>query len=218
MKTTPADLNPAPVSPPSYRQGEITLRQPQLNDIERLVQLCAKSDVLDWTPLPAPYTHEVATTFVTETVPKAWANGTQNIWAICKTENDSSLLLGMVGLHNIADGSAEIGYWISPTARGKGYVLAAVQLALNYAFAPKPSGLELEHISWHSLAGNAASAAVARRSGFQFEGRRRKDCVQRTTRVDSWYGSLLSTDDRTQEHTWPDETFVQTAPPAPRPT
>jgi ribosomal-protein-serine acetyltransferase len=65
----------------------------------------------------------------------------------------------------------EIGYWLRPAHRGRGYVTEAVKALSRFA---------REHLQVHRLeirtdARNKASAAVARRAGFKLEGRLRNE-------------------------------------------
>ena len=67
----------------------------------------------------------------------------------------------------------------------------------------EPFGLDLVRIHWESFAGNYASAIVARRNGFHFEGIQRQAVVHRDRRVDTWNASLLRADDREIQPGWP---------------
>jgi RimJ/RimL family protein N-acetyltransferase len=62
--------------------------------------------------------------------------------------------------------------------------------AVRFAFG----ALELERLGWGCCVGNWASRALAQKLGFTVEGVARKAFVQRGTRVDDWFGSLLATD------------------------
>ncbi|MGP4100590.1 GNAT family N-acetyltransferase [Nonomuraea sp. KM90] len=96
--------------------------------------------------------------------------------------------LGRVGLGPRGDGTAEIGYWVDPRARGRGVATDAVRAACRWAFATQ--GLEL--IEWRAEVGNVGSRRVAERAGFLIEGTLRKRLRRhRGVRVDAWVGSLL---------------------------
>jgi RimJ/RimL family protein N-acetyltransferase len=86
--------------------------------------------------------------------------------------------LGGTGFH-APDWSArrfEIGYWIRPTAEGRGFVTEAVRLQVDLAFA----ALGARRIELWCDARNGRSRRVAERCGFVFEGRLRN----RTRRPD----------------------------------
>jgi RimJ/RimL family protein N-acetyltransferase len=77
-----------------------------------------------------------------------------------------------VSLHSIdaEQGTAEIGYWTVPAARGRGVAGRAVDAACRWAFATLP----VERIEILHAAENHASGRVAERAGFTLEGRLRR--------------------------------------------
>jgi ribosomal-protein-serine acetyltransferase len=77
-------------------------------------------------------------------------------------------LHGTVGLHYVEwfDRSAEVGYWITSGAEGRGYVTRAVRLLLAFAFGPAG----LHRVVLRCAVGNDRSRAVAERLGFVREG------------------------------------------------
>jgi RimJ/RimL family protein N-acetyltransferase len=77
----------------------------------------------------------------------------------------------------------------------------ALATLIDYAFDTQ--GYDLSRIHWEAVAGNWASAIVARRNGFTFEGMQRQSLVHRTSRVDSWQASLLRGDDISFTEGWP---------------
>jgi RimJ/RimL family protein N-acetyltransferase len=187
--------------------SRVVLSVPGAADIDRVTELCAEPAIARWTTVPSPYVRENAETFVLDIVPAAWTSGASRTWAIRESEDGE--LIGMIGLDGIRDGEAEIGFWLAPEARGRGLMTAAVALAIDHAFAPEPSGLGLDRLVWRAFVGNAASASVARRAGFRFEGTRRAGGVQRGVRLDDWQAALLPSDPREQAGDWPDATYVQ---------
>lgn len=195
---------PAPV----VLQGErVTLSAPTESDVDRIAELCRDPDIAGWTTVPQPYDRAHAHAFVTGLVADGWASGRSRTWAI--REDPSGELHGMVALDRIQEGAAEIGFWLAPEARGRGYMTEAVGRVLDHAFGTAPEGLGLHRVEWHAFAGNAASAAVARRAGFRFEGVARLGAAQRGSRRDDWQAGLLADDPRIPAEGWPDETYVQ---------
>lgn len=62
-----------------------------------------------------------------------------------------------------------------PDARGRGVITVAVGLVIRHALAPNDAGgLGLRRLQLQVAAGNAASANVARRTGFLEVGRKRQ--------------------------------------------
>ena len=74
-------------------------------------------------------------------------------------------LAGCTGVDNWSDAKvAQIGYWLTPHARGKGIATRAVLLLTGWLFE-----LGATHVFLTVVAGNDASIAVARRAGFDYE-------------------------------------------------
>ncbi|WP_345763769.1 GNAT family N-acetyltransferase [Diaminobutyricibacter sp. McL0608] len=184
----------------------VTLTPPHEADIDRVSELCQDPAVQRWTTVPSPYRRDDAVHFILEVVPAGWTTGTTLTWAIRLGHGGD--LIGMIGLHDIAGRSAEIGYWLAPEARGGGIMTEAVQLVCDYGFAAGDDGLGLQRITWHAFAGNIPSATVAQRAGFTFEGMRRLGAVQRGHRLDDWSASLLREDPRLPVPGWPMETLA----------
>lgn len=179
--------------PVVLRSGRLTLSRPVDSDVAAIFDACQDPLIQEFTTVPSPYTREDAVTFV-DLVSQWWDDGSELVWAI----RDGAGLAGMIGLHRIKDGAAELGYWLAPDARGRGYILEAATTVVDFAFGP----LRLERLEWHAVVGNAASARVAQTLGFQLEGIRRQGLPDRGSRVDGWIAGLLATDPRTPQ-AWP---------------
>jgi RimJ/RimL family protein N-acetyltransferase len=186
----------------------VRLSAPTLRDADRIAELCQDATIAGWTAIPTPYGRAHAEEFVTGPVADGWMTGGACTWAM---RDSDGALHGMIDLHDIAERRGELGFWLAPAARGKGLMAEAVHLVLDFGFAPRPDGLGLERIEWFAYQGNAASAAVARRAGFRFEGARRLGGIQRGVRRDDWGAALLPTDPRVPADGWPEETFHQAA-------
>ena len=85
-------------------------------------------------------------------------------------DSATDAFIGEVGLHHVdaAARRAEVGYWLSPEARGRGAMQRALRLLLAWAFET----LGLERVDWSAVADNAASRATAEAVGFRYEGLR----------------------------------------------
>lgn len=79
--------------------------------------------------------------------------------------------LGGTGFHEPDwDGRTfEVGYWLRPSAVGRGYVTEAVRLLVGLAFG----AFEAQRVELQCDANNGRSRRVAERCGFVFEGRLR---------------------------------------------
>jgi RimJ/RimL family protein N-acetyltransferase len=81
-------------------------------------------------------------------------------------------LLGSVSVHSIDRDAndAEIGYWTMAAARGRGVATFAVDAACRWAFGALP----VDRIELCHAVENLASARVAEKAGFSYEGRLRR--------------------------------------------
>jgi RimJ/RimL family protein N-acetyltransferase len=194
---------------PVELSGErVTLDQPTQSDVDRIAELCTDPEIARWTTVPSPYRRDHAVGFVTTVVPDGWASDRVCTWSV----RVGGVLVGMVSIGDIHQRQGEVGFWLAPEARGQGVMSEAVELAVAYGFAPAPGGLALKRIVWRALAGNAASAAVARRAGFRWDGVVPGGAEQRGERRDEWRGVLLPDDPRAPARGWPDVTYVHAAP------
>ena len=85
---------------------------------------------------------------------------------------DGAELVGSIFIHRIdrEQDDGEIGYWIAPSARGRGLAGSAAEVACRWAFAD----LGLHRIQLFHAVENVASARVADKAGFTCEGRLRE--------------------------------------------
>ncbi len=82
---------------------------------------------------------------------------------------------------------AEIGYWLAKPYWGRGIGTAAVRTACAYAFAE----FGLEKVTAHVFKGNAASARVLEKAGFEREGLLRRHYRKNDRFLDVWLYGLL---------------------------
>jgi RimJ/RimL family protein N-acetyltransferase len=81
---------------------------------------------------------------------------------------------------------AQIGYWLAPSARGRGYATRAVILLTRWLFE-----LGAARVFLTIVAGNETSVAVARGAGFVYEGTMRSHGVWQDRRCDvMWFAAL----------------------------
>ncbi|MFJ4656676.1 GNAT family N-acetyltransferase [Nocardia sp. NPDC088792] len=183
--------------------GTVWLSPPTVDDIDAITACCQEPSIGRWTTMPVPYHRADAEKFLYDIVAPGWAGG-RPTWALRRAANGP--VIGMIGLGTIAGrrdpGAAEIGFWLAAAARGQGLMTQGVDMVCEVAFAP--TGLSLERVEWRAMIGNQASAAVARRAFFRFEGLLRGGVVQRGVRRDCWIASRLPTDPRTPDPDWPE--------------
>lgn len=172
------------------------LSAPRASDVDAIFAACQDADTQRFTTIPVPYLREHAEGFVAQSA-RLWSEGKEATWAI----RVGGSLVGMMGLHRPGHGSAELGYWLAPHARGAGLTVEAASAVIDWAFAA--DGWGLARLEWRASTANPASAHVARALGFRFEGVLRSELVTGDgVRHDAWVAGLLSTDDRSPTP-WP---------------
>ncbi|MCW4385125.1 GNAT family N-acetyltransferase [Salinibacterium sp. SYSU T00001] len=143
-----------------------------------------------------PYTLEKAREFI-GFAEEGWHSGTELTWGI-RAAGD---LVGVISLRRVT--ADDIGFWLGARHRGHGYMPEAVGAVLDWAFDPS-NPLRVESVGWECLIGNTASAAVARKCGFTFEGEgpgRRADSSGEHPL--SWRGRIWAADSREEKPGWP---------------
>jgi ribosomal-protein-alanine N-acetyltransferase len=91
-------------------------------------------------------------------VEKGRVERTGQVFAI----EDDDRFVGVCGLHNVADGGGEVGYWIGRPHWGQGYATFAVRWLLPYCF----QNYGLARVCAHALATNIGSHRVLEKHGF----------------------------------------------------
>ena len=87
---------------------------------------------------------------------------------------------------------AEVGYMVDRRARGRGIATRSLRLLTDWSFAE----LGLERLELRIDPENTASARVAERAGYRFEGVLRSKHIRDGRRADSGLWSLLRDDER----------------------
>ncbi len=86
-------------------------------------------------------------------------------------ERERGTLLGALGIHpRVGPGGLELGYWLHPAARGRGYATEAASAATRVAFEL----LGAHRVELHVDSRNTASVRLAERLGFRLESRLRE--------------------------------------------
>ena len=93
-----------------------------------------------------------------------------------------------------------VGFWLGAPHRGKGLMTEAVVAVTDWL----ASVFDLTEIAWGCVAGNAASASVSRKSGFEFTVERPNALTFRDSmHPDSWHGVLRMAAPRIERPGWP---------------
>ncbi|WP_342634940.1 GNAT family N-acetyltransferase [Fulvimarina endophytica] len=139
----------------------LVLRQPVMADVPAITSHLSDYAVVSMlSRVPWPYDAEDAEDFVRDLA----ARSDNRIFAV--TLRDTGELIGVVGLHGISEGRAELGYWLARKFWGLGYGTEAVQRMIDFGFGP----MELSRIDVSCRVVNDASRHIIRKCGFFFVG------------------------------------------------
>jgi ribosomal-protein-alanine N-acetyltransferase len=114
--------------------------------------------------------------------PERWQAETGAGWAV--SPSSGLVVLGQLSLRRIdlAEGLAEISYWVLPAARGRQVAARALGVVSRWAFA-----FGLHRIEVHHSTRNPASCRVAERAGYPLEGTKRSQALH----TDGWHDMHL---------------------------
>jgi RimJ/RimL family protein N-acetyltransferase len=186
---------------PRLTDGVVTLRAHTAEDADALYEQAVDSVMLRWTTVPDPSTHETAREFATRIIPDGWREDREWAFAVEVPADDGTpRFVGSVSLRNEGEGRAEVAFGSHPWARGRGYVVRALELLLDWGFRERG----LHTVIWRAFKGNWASRKVAWRLGFSFDGTVRQWLTHRGELRDAWVGALISTDERRPRGPWLD--------------
>jgi RimJ/RimL family protein N-acetyltransferase len=154
-----------------------------------LSEVIADPDSLRFTRIPEPPPVDFAATWVQRYV-DGRETGEREGYAVVDDE-DAFLGTGLLPVIDHASGTVEIGYLVSPPARGRGVGTRALWLLTERALE-----LGAERMELHIAVANAASRRVAERCGYVLEGVLRSVYCKPGVRADTQVWSLLPTDPR----------------------
>ena len=151
----------------TLRDGDIVLRDGPDRDAPALKPVCGERDVCQFTSIPSRYTAAEARAWIERQRQRRAAGAAL---ALAITRQDNECPAGSVNLVRFSsDGrEAALGYWLSPSARGRGLAVRAARTLCAWGFQE----LDLQRIELAILPGNSASHAVLRRLGAEHDGLR----------------------------------------------
>jgi RimJ/RimL family protein N-acetyltransferase len=177
--------------------SQLTLRLPRRTDGPALIAAVQDPEIPRWTTVPSPYGQDEFDSWMDRA--ELWrAEDELRKNYLLVDGNDQ--LLGMVGLVRVRaeDETAELGYWMSPHARGKGLLTAALTALLRETLRAGYQRVDAE-----VLVGNTASQRVLERVGFTHEGVLRSIGSHSSgvtkTRIDVHMYSVILTDPIAQQ-------------------
>lgn len=176
---------------PALADDLIRLRAWAEADLRPAMAAKRDPDVLRFTRVPERETEDDHRAFVARQESERRAGETLS-FVVADAASDA--FLGTISLLRFdwASSRGEIGYWLAPSARGRGVAVRAVRLLAPWAFTE----LGLARIDLLAAIDNDASQRVAERSGFVREGVLRSYEEHRGERRDLVIFSLLPSDRR----------------------
>ncbi len=143
------------------RGARVSLRPWQDSDSPRVHAIMQDRRMHEFLMVPDPYTHDAARSFVTQLGDEGRREGTGIGCAVVET--DTGRVVGSAAVR--LSGGQDVGYWIAPDAQGNGYAAEATRLLAEWALVHG-----LRRVQLYCDVRNVASAAVALRAGFRYEG------------------------------------------------
>ncbi|MGW3010178.1 GNAT family N-acetyltransferase [Streptomyces sp. NPDC001219] len=158
----------------------LELRPWRLSDADVLVTASQDPGVRQWNRLTVETPQDASRRI--ERMHERWRAELSAIWGIARSEGE---VLGLIGWSDfdLAGGSAEIVYWLLPSARGGGVVAEATKRVSEWAL--NDLGLHRLRLC-HSVA-NPASCRVADKAGYSLEGTMRSALLH----ADGWHDEHL---------------------------
>jgi RimJ/RimL family protein N-acetyltransferase len=149
---------------PDLTDGEIRLRIPARRDADPIHRACQDPAIVRFTRVPFPYSLLHAQAFVRNAAHELRAGTGIHL---VSADADTDELRGVVGLvRDRTRRSGEVGYWVTPEARGRHVARRSVRLMIEWAIPT----LHLLRVQLMADVRNEASQRVAETSGFTREG------------------------------------------------
>jgi RimJ/RimL family protein N-acetyltransferase len=180
------------VKPVELRTARLVLDEPTIADVDIVTEFCRDPVFEKYMVTPWPYQRSDAEEFLGELVHRWWEQDSEYTWAL-RADGE---LIGVIGYRT---GGRDIGFWLGAPHRGQGYMPEAVAAVLDWLFERTD-----DEVLWECVIGNAASVAVARKSGFTFRGEGTAVFVDREgDHPLAWKGTIAKSDSRDPKPGWP---------------
>ena len=156
-----------PAEIPTLQYGLVTLRPSAEKDIDSIFNACQDPLIPAFTTVPANYTIDHAIDFV-RSDPFSFSERRELRFVIDYGNGDDQQFAGVISLHtiNIKNHTAEIGYWMEKSMRGKGIGTIAAKMITDYGFR----SLGFRRIDGLADVENTGSQKLLTSAGFQKEG------------------------------------------------
>ena len=156
-----------PSAIPTLDYGLVTLRPSDERDINSIFTACQDPLIPAFTTVPENYTLDHAIDFV-RSDPFSFAERREIRFIIEQGNGVDVTFAGVISLHtiNIKNHTAEIGYWIEKSMRGKGIGTTAAKVITDYGLRT----LGFRRIDGLADIDNSASQKLLTSAGFEKEG------------------------------------------------
>ena len=172
---------------PSLTDGVVVLRRWARDDLGCVEEATQDPDIPKGTTVPATFTPAEGLAWIE----RQWSRhdeGTGLSQAIADAASNEALGAGVLMARQ--PGTVEIGYWLIPRARGRGFASRAVGLLARWAVTEAP----LARVEALVVPDNIASQRILEKAGFRREGHLRSYLVFERQRADALIYSLLLSD------------------------
>ena len=173
---------------PALETERLLLRQFQLTDKDRLIEIANSREIAEGTFIPFPYNDDFASDFI-ESQFRDYKSGNLVNYAV--TLKEPELLIGSMGLsidNKLNEG--EIGFWIGVDYWGNGYCTEAAKSVINYGFTKR----KLDRIFAFHFRDNIASGKVLINIGMKPEGVIKNEYWHMGEQKDTFHYCILKTD------------------------
>jgi [ribosomal protein S5]-alanine N-acetyltransferase len=171
---------------PPLTDGVVVLRRWAQDDLGCVEEATQDPDIPKGTTVPATFTPTEGLAWIE----RQWLRHDEGGLSQAITDAASNEALGAGVLMARQHGTVEIGYWLIPRARGRGFGSRAVGLLARWAVTETP----LARVEALVVPDNIASRRVLEKAGFRREGQLRSYLVFERQRADALIYSLLPSD------------------------
>jgi RimJ/RimL family protein N-acetyltransferase len=150
-----------PITEPVLVDKALMLRPWHLDDVNSVYEICQDPAIQEFTTVPVPYTREIADFWIRTSAQKYLERDKISLAGI--RNGEVVLSVSIHGIHEF-DHVGEVGYWVSPSARGEGLAALSVQMISAFVF-----GIGFRRLSAITLPENMASQKTLIKAGFEME-------------------------------------------------
>jgi len=174
---------------PHLTDGRIRLEPLAQRDVADALAMCDDEDTRSFTYLPSDADEAWIARWL-RNYEGGWTDGSRAGFSIRDADTGAYLGFAAIVRLDLAAKQGEIGYVVSPHARGRGAAHAAVALITAWGF----EALGLQRLELRIDVANTASERVAERAGYRLDGVLRSLAFKEGLRTDTGVWSRLPTD------------------------